>query len=351
MSIVFDGAVDPVALTTLVRQVPTPVDHLLAQILPPRTVADSRIRFDEIVQVNRVAKFRPLDATVAPTKRDTASKKELDLPALSVRSEVGEQERLLIERARFGGSGEQAAVNAIYNDTARGGMYVGNRLELARGGLLDTGKVTISAEEGIYEEADFGVPSEHFVSSAVAWSDTANAMVVSDLTDAVQIYVDTNGFPPIGMVVSRKQINQMIRNAEIRSLAQSLGGTPHLVTRPVLNAVLDAFGLPPILFVYDTKVDVDGTTTRCTAEEKVIFVGQDMGFTAYGITATALELVNSNAVDFSFENAAGVTTVQVKGGPPFRVETWTDALAMPVLSAPRRLMVMDTTVTAESSSS
>lgn len=350
MSIVFDGAVDPVALTAMVRQVPTPTDHLLAQILPARTVDDSRIRFDEIVQVNRVAKFRALDATVAPTKRDTANKKELDLPAISVRSEVGEQERLLIERARLGGSGEQAAVQAIYNDTARGGMYIGNRLELARGGLLDTGKVTISAEEGLYEEADFGVPAGHFVSSAVAWSDTANAVIISDETDAVQIYVDTNGFAPIGQIVSRKQLNQMLRNAEIRSIAQSLGGTPNLVTRGVLDAALGAFGLPPILFVYDTKVDVDGTTTRCTAEEKVIFVGQDMGFTAFGVTATALELVNSNAVDFSFNDAAGITTVQVKGGPPFRVETWSDALAMPVLSAPRRLMVMDTTVTEESSS-
>lgn len=352
MTLVIDSVVDPVAMTTAVRLVPTPAEHYLNQILPDRTVEDTRIRFDEIIQTNRVAQFRAWDATVPLSKRDTKVSRETDLPPISFRADVGEQERMMIERLRQEGNAAAPQVNAIYNDIERGGRYIRNRLELARGQVLTTGKLTITNENNLFIEADFGVPSEHFVDSTTAWSDVENATIIADITAAVDVYVDTNGFAPIGMIVSRKTLNLMLRNAEIRSLAQSLGGVPSLVTRSTLDGVLSQFGLPPILTVYDTRVEnLSGVSTRCMDEDKVVFVAPELGFTAFGITATALELVGSNAVDFSFTDAPGITSVQTKTGWPFRLETVSDALAMPVIGQPRRLMVLDTTVTAESSSS
>ena len=67
----------------------------------------------------------------------------------------------------------------------------------------------------------------------------------------------------------------------------------------------------------------------------------DLGYTAYGVSATALELVQSAKADFSFEDASGIVGVVVKDGPPFRQTTFVDAVAMPILSNAKRLMVAD----------
>jgi hypothetical protein len=59
-----------------------------------------------------------------------------------------------------------------------------------------------------------------------------------------------------------------------------------------------------------------------------------------GVTATALELVNSNESDLSFEDAPGIVGVVEKVGPPYRQFTFVDACGMPVLDS-ARLMTLD----------
>jgi hypothetical protein len=89
---------------------------------------------------------------------------------------------------------------------------------------------------------------------------------------------------------------------------------------------------------------VDGSTVRVVADDKLMFLPQnigDLGFTAYGVTATALELVNSSEVDFSFEDAPGIVGVVEKVGPPYRQFTFVDACAMPILQNARRLLIAD----------
>jgi hypothetical protein len=144
--------------------------------------------------------------------------------------------------------------------------------------------------------------------------------------------------------VSRRVLNLMLQNTELRSLAASLSGTPSLITRSTVDAALAAYGLPPIVKVYDTVVDVDGTSTRTIPDDRVIFVPPniaDLGYTAWGVSATALELVNSNAVDFSFSEAPGIVGVVEKIGPPYREFVFLDAVGMPVLSNAKLLMVAD----------
>ena len=65
----------------------------------------------------------------------------------------------------------------------------------------------------------------------------------------------------------------------------------------------------------------------------------DLGFTALGISVTALELVNSNQAEMTFQGAAGLVGIVAKEGPPFRQFTYVDATAMPILTQPRRLFI------------
>lgn len=344
MAIVFDGPVTPDALTTFVRQVPTPADQVLNQILPDKYFDRNTIDFAELTRTNRTARFRAFDGRLHVSERDTSVTKQVKLPPLSTSVSTGELERLQLEFARNSGGDSAEIVNAIYDDATNLTREIQARMEQARGDVLVDGKFAIAGEGGLYMEADYGVPANHIVAPGTLWSTVATATIIANITSWVDVYVATNGFAPGGMVTSRRVMNYMLQNAEIRTLASSLVGAPSLVTRQTVDNVLEAFSLPPILFTYDTVVDVDGISTRVIPDDRVIFVPPnvtDLGYTAWGVTATALELVNSNAVDMAFSEAPGITGVVEKSGPPYREWTFVDAVGMPVLANPKLLMVAD----------
>jgi hypothetical protein len=344
MALVFDGPVTPDALTTYVRQVPTPADQVLNRLLPDRYFNDNTIDFAEYTRTNRTARFRAYDGRLHVSERDTMSMKQVKLPPLSTSLSKGELERLQLQFARTGGTNNAAIIDAIYDDATNLTREVQARMEQARGDVLTDGKFTLTGEGGLTMEADFGVPANHFVAPGTPWSTVASATIIANESAWIDTYVATNGFAPGGQVTSRRVLNYMLQNAELRTLAASLSGTPGLITRPALDAAMAAYGLPPILFIYDTKVDVDGTSTPVLPDDRVIFVPpnvSDLGYTAWGISATALELVNSNAVEIGFSQAAGIVGVVIKEGPPFREFTFVDAVGMPVLANPKLLMVAD----------
>lgn len=344
MALVFDGPVTPDALTVFVREVPTPADQILNRLLPDRYFDRNTIDFAELTRTNRTARFRAYDGRLHVSERDASLTKQVKLPPLSTSVSMGELERLNLEMARTGGTNQAVIVNAIYDDATNLTREIQARMEQARGDVLVDGKFTLAGEGGLFMEADYGIPATHLVAPGVLWSTTATATIIANVTAWVDVYVATNGFAPGGMVVSRRVLNYMLQNAELRSLAASLAGTPSLITRQTVDNALAAFGLPPILFTYDTVVDVDGTSTRVVPDDRVIFVPPnvaDLGYTAWGVSATALELVNAAQSDLSFSEAPGIVGVVIKEGPPFREFTFVDAVGMPVLANPKLLMVAD----------
>lgn len=341
MAIVFDGPVTPDALTTFVREVPSPADQVLNLILPDRVLNRNTVDLSEITRTNRTARFRAFDSRLHVSDRDVGATKQVKLPPLSSSLSLGELERLQLEFARLGGTNQSAIVDAIYDDATVLTREVRARMEQARGDVLTDGKFTLTAEGGLTMEADFGVPAGHIVSAGTPWTTVATAPVIADLTSWVNTYVATNGSRPVGMVTSTRVMNLMLQNAEIRTLSASLAGAPGLVSRPALDAALAAFGLPPVTLVYDSAVDVDGVTTKVIPDDRVILYGESVGYTAWGVTATGLELVGAAQTDMSFADAPGIVGVVIKEGPPFRQFSFVDAVGMPVLENPRRLFVAD----------
>jgi len=344
MAIVFDGPVSPDEVTAFVREVPTPADQVLNRLLPDRYLTRNNIDIQELTRTNRTARFRAFDARLHVSKRDSVITKEVKLPALSTSTSMGELERLQLEFARNGGGSDAALVNAIYDDATNLTREVQARMEQARGDVLTDGKFTLAGEGNLYMEADFGVPANHFVSPGIPWSTVASSTIIANMRAWIAVYVATNGFRPGGFVCSETTLGYMLQSAEIRTLASSLVGAPSIVSEAQLAAVLQSFRMPPLLFTYDTQVDVDGTSTRVLPEDRVIFVPPniaDLGYTGWGVTATSLELVNSREADLSFSEAPGIVGVVEKSGPPYREFTYVDAVGMPVLTNPKLLMVGD----------
>lgn len=346
MAIVFDGPVSPDALTEYVRNVPTPVNQILNQVLPDRHFTKNKIDVSVLTRRGRTARFRAFDANVHKTQRDTAVINTVKLPPLSDSISMGELESLELELARNEGSNMLPIIEQVYDDAGNLTRNIQRRMELARGDVLTDGKFTLAGEGGLTLEADYGVPGANFPTAATLWSDTVNSKPLDDLFNWVYAYNVTagNGFDPAGMGVSRQILNYLLNNTSIRTATGSVLGSNPSVTRDDLERLFVARGIPPIQFVYDTQVDVDGVATRVFPANKVLFVppdpGENLGYTAWGVSATSLKLVGSQNSDMTFEEAPGIVGVVDRADhPPYSEETYVDAVGMPVIANPIALFV------------
>jgi hypothetical protein len=342
MAIFFDAPVAPDALTAFVREVPTPSVLALSSLFPTRFVDSNTVDFAEIVRTNRTARYRSFDGRIHVSERDTGSEKRVKLLPLSSSLSMGEYERLQLEFARTSGTNQQALANAVYNDAESLTREVQNRLEQAWGDVVTDGKLTIN-ENGYAGEADFGVPGTHIVTAGTVWTNPA-ALMFTDIRTWTDVYIATNGFAPGSMRTSTRVLRAAQTNTEfINAIRGAAAGATRVSLREI-NDLLSGEGLPTFDLPYDTMVSIDDVSTRVVGDDKVVFVPPniaDLGYTAFGLSATALELVNSNVSDLSFSEAPGIVGVVIKDGPPFRQFTYVDAVAMPILANAKLLMVAD----------
>lgn len=345
MAIFWDAQVDPDELTVAIREVPTPAELALLAAFPIEFEDDNTIDFAEIVRTNRTARYRSWDGRVHVSERDTGSEKRVKMIPLSDSLNMGEYERLQLEFAKTGGTRMQALAAAAYNDARNLTRNVLNRLEQAWGDVYADGKLTI-AENGYAGEADYGVPGSHIVAPAGAlWSNLTTAVPLTDLQAWSDIYEASNGTPPEYMRTSRANIRRLQRNKEVIDAVYGSTQGRTRVSLAELNELLESEGLPSLRPAYETKVDVDGVTTRTLAEDKVVLEPADLstvGATKFGVSVTALEMVRNDRSDMTFEEAPGIVGVIDKGeSVPYREATYVDCVAMPYLKDGKKILIAD----------
>lgn len=347
MAIVFDAQVGPDALTAYVRNVPAEDNLALLNAFPTRTNESNTINFSEIVKRNRTAKYRAFDGSISVSDRDTGTASSVGMIPLSDSRNMGEYERLKLEFARTGGTNTSILANAIYNDATDLTRNVQRRLELAWGDVLTDGVLTINENGLVGFEADFGVPADQKVTPAGGlWSNTATAKALTDLITWHDVYVAANGAPAGAIRTSQSVIRLVQKNKEIIDAVHGASTGKTRVTLTELNDLMASEGLPSFAAPYDLQLDVDGSFTRAIPANRLLFTPadlSDLGHTEWGVTATALELINSKEADLTFEEAAGIVGVVEKIGPPYREFTYVDAVAMPVLDRAEALMIATVT--------
>ncbi len=335
--------IDPVQLTGYVRETPGPRNYTLNQVLPDVFIGDMDVAWDIVNRTNRAAMFRSYDAESPVGQRDSFSRARVSLPPISQKTPVGEYERLKLEQIRSGGDTRNRLVEAIYDDADINTNAIRARVELARGDVLTDWKFTLSGENGLTLEADFGMPSGHNPVPSALWSNHSTSDPIADLQTWVQTYTDSSGEAPGRMLTSRTVVGHMLMNDKVRTYLSSLAGAPQMVTRSQLNSVLDAFELPPIV-TYDTTIDVNGSSTRPIPADRVALLPanpRDLGMTAWGVTAEALELAGQQNPGLAFSEAPGLVGVVLRDGDPVRVWTKVAAICMPIITDPRKLLVAD----------
>jgi hypothetical protein len=132
------------------------------------------------------------------------------------------------------------------------------------------------------------------------------------------------------MLMPRTVFNYMRRNAQLCALAQSVN-PPTVLTRSGLENVLSDFDAPTPV-IYDAQVSVNGSATRVTPADKILFLpefGDAVGQTLWGVPVEADDPRYGLAGD-----AAGVAVGGYKSEDPQTVWTRATAIALPVIGAP-----------------
>lgn len=286
------------------------------------------------------ATYRAFDTESAIGRRPGVVRVRGELPPVSRKIPLSEYERLMLE------SLPANIVAEHYNDARRMATSVAARLELARGQALSEGRVVIS-ERGLNLEVQFGLPAEHNVAAATAWSNPASAPVDDLLAWINGVYQPSNdGAGPGVLLTSSTVIAYLLRNEQVQRLVRGEVTGNDVVTRAGLNQVLGMFGLPTFE-AYDEQITTDaGVTTRVIPADKVIMLpapgaaeDQRAGDTLFGVTAEALELQSEGFLVPS--EVPGIVAVQHKTTSP--VTRWTEAVAigLPILRNPQRVFVAD----------
>jgi len=328
---------DLAELTGAAREIDNPDDYTLNQLLPDDTIEDIEFvsRRSEITR--GVAEFRSWDAETPIGRRQaTTTTARVKLPPLGQKLVIGEYERILLQRAQ--GAQNGALVRQVYDDTRSNVQAIRSRMERARAQVLTTGKFTLVDENNLALEANFDVPAGRLnVTPALPWTDV-NSDLFGFLEQLMTTYADGNarGQLPGRFTTSRRMVNLARANKQVvRSIYGPLA-TEGRITPDQVNQVLADQGIPPLV-INDTKIQ----GVRLIPDNLVLATPSnpaDLGRTVFGITVEALELVGSNAVDFTLADAPGVIAVTLKDGDPARIWTKANATAMPALDDPTLLM-------------
>lgn len=321
----------PAELTGYVRAALADMEinrFILSEYLPSRPIDDLQYRFARGgIGFTDVAQYRAFDAEASIAKRPGIQRVTGDLPPVSRKIRLGEYERLRQRHL------PDQIVEAVYNDADLMVSAVAGRLELARGSALSLAQVTIS-EDGVIATVDFGRLGAHTNQApGVLWSTTASSTPISDMLAWQATYQSNNGGQKPGSILTSTQaLNYVLRSQEVRGLAAQQGVTPNIVSQFVLNTILAAYGLPPVV-VYDAQLSVAGTVQRVIPANNVLLLPpageEDLGSTFWGTTAESLQ------PEYELEgDEPGIVAGVYDTKDPVALWTKATGIALPVLANP-----------------
>ena len=129
------------------------------------------------------------------------------------------------------------------------------------------------------------------LTGAATWNNYATANGIQDLYNAVDTYLETNGFAPKAIIMGHRTLNDLQQQQSTKDAATMLRGSigsVGSVSLDMLSSILSARQLPPILthderYKYEAA-DKSTSNVRFHQEGRFTFVAEDMGVRAIGPT-------------------------------------------------------------------
>lgn len=268
-----------------VESVPPSRTYPLARFLPVEPIDD--IDFSYGVINNKYGRAASITGWNASTPlRD---KKELEKVYGSIAKiqhgfRLDEKEILKFNRPRTEGE-KKRAVEAVYNDTDELIYGVDDTEEYLRAQALYNGVLNYKDEDNDLEiEVTFDLLDENKITAATPWSDPASTPL-TDIQVAVRQFQKTNKRQkPVAMHMTSVTEANLLQNEQVRVQVFGENNGNRIVTQENLRAVFTALGLPPYE-INDDVYSLDGEEeVQFLADNKVVFLGADLGKTFLGPT-------------------------------------------------------------------
>lgn len=303
----------------------------LSAFLPSRPIDDVTLRFTRTRGgLTPTAEYRSYDAETPIGAVPGGERVTIDLPPLGQKLRVGELDQL---RAR-GGASVVGQENLIARHTDQAVAAVADRLELARGQVIETGKLKIN-ENGFIVEHDLGRSDDMTVTAAKKWN-ADGSDPLEDLIAWAEAYENANGEAPGAIVVSPKVRGALRKSNAFRAMAS--GTTPNAVSVDFVNNVLQSEGLPA-LTTYSRSVNVAGKSQKVLSEDKVLLLPtpgtEALGATYLGTTLEASEPEYGLAPG----DRAGIVAGTYRDDDPIATWVRATAIGLPALVNPDGAMV------------
>lgn len=302
----------------------------LGQFLPAETVMGTSIRLVEgdngLVEV---AEYRAFDAETGFGSTPGGRTQTVELPPLGQQARVSEYDQLMERNI----SRPELIKNSLGKVSVRLGRAVADRIEMARGEVIQNGGIEIN-EGGFVATIDYGRDESMSVVAPTLWSDPT-AEVITHLQDWIQEYVDLNGEKPAYIVGSSAALGALKGSDQVRSAATG-GQVSQFVTTQFVNDFLAAEGIPQIV-EYNRKVRKGGILQDVIDPSILSLVpsGESRsGSTAWG---TTLESLHPDYAIVPGEEA-GIVVGAYQSHNPMGMYANSAAIGLPVLHEPNKFM-------------
>lgn len=309
------------------------VENKLAAFLPTQAVDGITITLEsgEDGRVE-VAEYRAFDAETSFGHAEGKGRRQIvELAPLGQQRRVSEYDRLVQRNSETPERVKQVLGKAAVNL----GRAVADRLELARGQVLQTGKATIN-ENGFNAEVDFGRDASMTANEATSWADPT-VDVIERINALVDAYVDLNGEVPANIVASRQVVNAIKKSEAFGKVVNDINAAyMRRVTTADVQQFLQDEGLPTIV-EYNRKVMKNGAAVDVLDPNTIIFTPNTQlaaGSTAFGTTLESL----SPRYGMVPGEEAGIVVGNYESDNPMGLYLNSAAIALPVLHDANRFM-------------
>ncbi len=347
MAITINDLNTPAFVTNFVRSLLFP-DKVLGDYFPRQGTGKIAYKYNLTGPYQEPAvPYSAWDAEAPIGSRPGVVQGTAELLPLRKKKIMGEEMSLRIDMV-LGGGPQDEYVRQAFADIENMVEGIESTWEFGRGQLLSTGTITLDGPSNgssveMTHGIDYGVPVGNKVTAATLWSDVANSDIVGNLQTWVEVYRSANrGLMPGEILISRKVLGYILRNAGLRSqlFVGAANAAPSVLAQNAAYAQLEALGLPPIRVIDEQVTNAAGTYTNVLPDNKIIMVpprNQPLGYTMVGPTPLGLDLVESNAIARSM--APGISAQSWTKGDPGTRFNYVEAVGMPVLSQPKRLLI------------
>lgn len=313
-----------------VENVPPAKEYKLRRFLPNKPIKDINFAYNVINgKYAQAASITGFNAS-APLR----DKKQLEKAFGSVAKvqhgfRLDEEEILRFNRPRDDEEKNQA-IEYVYDNTDDliNGVY--DVEEFMRAQALYSGILKYDDEENdIHLNIDFGIPAENKLTVTTAWSDPTSKPL-DDIQAAVKQFMTANQRKkPVVMHMTSATEANLLKNEQIKNQVYGNPTDKRLITKSDLQNVFTALGLPPYE-IQDDVVNLYGTGEVALLEDnKVVLLGDRLGFTAIGPT-----------VEKNFETGIYVVPEIKETNPPMQ-SVYVGETVFPALQRPQSIVIMN----------